>query len=227
MAFTPVQKLSITTGAAMVLLSSVGLVAYLSTTQLVDAQRAASETNTNIALLDRVLEGTVAAEAAVRLHVQAGDADSKGRLDAAQADVEYALDSLRVLSEDHPAQRRNLDSLGPILGGQFRDMRQAVLLRSRIGADSARGLLAASAARSPARLLAEMRNEELRVLGERTRVMADSAKLSRQLIVAGSVFALLLALVALQPLRASVGRRLTERLSQTVTDVTDDQAGGR
>lgn len=46
MAFTPVQKLSITSGAAMVLLSAVGLVSYVSTMQMVDAQEAAAHTKT-------------------------------------------------------------------------------------------------------------------------------------------------------------------------------------
>lgn len=226
MAFTPVQKLSITTGAAMVLLSAVGLVAYLSITQLVDAQQAAATTNRNIARIDRVLERTTAAEAAVRRFVSTGQASAAAAIDSAQGDVEYALDSIRAASEDHPEQRHNLDSLGPIIGAQFREIHQAQLARKKSGGNAGLQALSAGAGRRPAvLLLAQMRNEEVRVLGERSRAMASSAKATRVFVVGGSLFALVLALVALQPLRASVERRLTQRLSQARVTVTDDDEG--
>lgn len=224
MAFTPVQKLSITSGAAMTLLGAVGVVAYLSTSQLVDAQEAARHTNETINRLDRVMVQTMAAENAVRAYVISGDAAAKSIVDSAQNDVESALDSLRIATEDHPDQRQLLDSLGPVVGAQFRDIRRAILLRVKVSRDSATKLLQSPAVtrrQGPARLLAAMRDEEVRVLGERTRSMAERGKLSRTFIIAGSLFAFVLALVALQPLRESVGRRLTERLSRTMTRIDD------
>jgi CHASE3 domain sensor protein len=219
--FTPVQKLSITTGMAMTLLGSVGVVAYLSTSQLVDAQRAAAHTNETINRLDRVLVRTMAAENAVRAYV-AGDATARAEVDVAQSDVESALDSLRTGTEDHPDQRRFLDSLGPMIGGHFKDVRQVILVRTKVSRDSAVALLRAQGKRtSPARLLAEMRDEEVRVLGERSRAMAERGRASRTLIIAGSLFAFVLALVALQPLREKVARRLTEQLSTSFVDSID------
>ena len=176
MAFTPVQKLSITSGAALLLLAAVGVVAYLSTTQLVDAQRAAAATNLNIARLDRVLQRTGAADEAISRYAESGDRAFLSVIDAAQSDLEYALDSLRTATEDHPVQRRNLDSLGTVVGARLREIRQVALVREKVGHDSAAKL--SGAGRSVARptlLLGDMRNEEVRVLGERTRVMADSS----------------------------------------------------
>jgi CHASE3 domain sensor protein len=214
--FTPVQKLSITTGAAMTLLGAVGVVAYLSTSQLVDAQRAAAHTNETIIRLDRVRMRTMAAENALRTYI-AGDATAKAEFDSAQNDVESALDSLRTGTEDHPDQRQLLDSLGPVIGAHFRDARAVMLIRTKVSRDSAAALLRKPTTRtSPAILLSKMRDEEVRVLGERTRTMAQQGNLSRNLIIAGSLFAFVLALVALQPLRESVGRRLTERLSAPI-----------
>lgn len=224
MAFTPVQKLSITSGAAMVLLSAVGLVSYLSTTQMVDAQGAAAVTNLNIARLDRVLERTTAAENAVRDYVEQGDSTTLAAIEAAQSDVEFALDSLRSASEDHPEQRRNVDRLGPIVGTQFRDVRRLVFVRNKFGHDSAAKAMKHDPSRaSPARLLAEMRDEEVRVLGDKSRVMIKSGKASQIFIIVGSLFAFLLALLALQPLRPSVERKLTERLSQVMVAIPDDE----
>lgn len=224
MAFTPVQKLSITSGMAMALLGSSGVVAFLSTTQLMDAQAAAAVTNNNIARLDRVLVRSRDAEGAARRYVETRGAGSLALLDAAQSDVEYALDSIRVASEDHPSQRRYLDSLGPIVGAHFRDLREAALVRRLAGRDSAMKLLVAErAVRGPERLIADMRNEEVRVLGERSRLMANSARTSRVFIIGGSLLAFLLALIALQPLRGSVERRLTQRLSRVSTDIPADE----
>ena len=225
MAFTPVQKLSITSGAAMVLLAAVGLVAYLSITQLVDAQDAAAVTNTNIGRLDRVLARTAAAGEAIHRYAESGSPDALALIDSAQSDVEYALDSLLASSEDHPVQRRNLDSLGPLLGTRFRDYRQAILVRARIGHDTALALLSAGRpGPAAAQLIAQMRDEEVKVLGERARTMAESAKTTRVIIVAGSIFAFILALVALQPLRPSVERGLSARLTKAVPVVTDAES---
>lgn len=226
MGFTPVQKLSITSGAAMSILGAVGVVAYLSTSQLVTAQEAAGHTNETIGRLDRVLASTMAAEASLRAYV-AGDATAKAEVDSAQGVVEGALDSLRSGTEDHPAQRALLDSLGPVVGAHFRDVRRVMFVRTRVGRDSAARLLKNRTARlSPARILAEMRDEEVRVLGERTRAMASTGRTSRMFIVAGSLFAFVLALVALQPLRESVGRRLTRKLTASfATFPEEDQKG--
>ena len=224
MTFTPVQKLSITSGAALLMLSAVGLVSYLSTTQMVDAQRAAAVTNQNIEHIDRVSVRSMTAETAIHSYVENGNAAMLGVIDAAQSDVEYALDSLRAASEDHPAQRANLDKLGPILGAQFIDGRHLMLIRTKSGAEAAAKALRKEPPRtSPSRLLAEMRNEEVRVLGEKSRVMVESGKSTRIFIVVGSIFSLSLAALALQPLRPSVGRRLTQRLSQTMIAIGDDE----
>lgn len=222
MAFTPVQKLSITSGAAMALLSAVGLVAYLSTSQLVDAQRQAAHTNEVVSVIDRVRERALDAEAAVRRHASSGSAEWVTAFDSARADVEDSLDSLRIVTEDHPGQRRLLDSLSGAVGAQFRDLSLVVQARSRRGADSAARAIAALPSRGVGALVTAMRNEEVRVLGERTRVMAQRAGTSRTLVVVGSLFAFILALIALQPLRPSVERSLTARLSRAVSAVPDD-----
>ena len=207
----------------MLMLSAVGLVSFLSTSQMVDAERAAAVTNDNIGHIDRVLVRTMAAENAVRIYVERGDSISATAIDAAQSDVEYALDSLRSATEDSPAQRHNLDSLGPLIGAQLKDVRQLVLIRKKIGHDSAAKALSHGKNRpSPARLLAEMRNEEVRVLGEKSRVMVESGKSTRVFIILGSIFSLVLAALALQPLRPSVGRRLTERLSRSMIAIADE-----
>jgi CHASE3 domain sensor protein len=184
-----------------------------------DAQAAAAVTSRNVARLDRVLGRTLDAAAASRRYVINQDPAALAVIDSAQSDVEYALDSIRATSEDHPVQRRNLDTLGPILGEEFAEVRQVTLVRRLVGRDSAMALLAAPRpAQGPARLIADMRNEEERVLGERSRTMAIRARTTRVFIVGGSIFAFLLALVALRPLGGSMVRQLAQRLTPSATD---------
>lgn len=225
MAFTPVQKLSITSGAALVLLSLVGIVAYVSSTQLVGAERAVAATNVNVSRVDRVLARTLDAENAQRWFLSTGDRQLLPAIDSAKSDVEYALDSLRQATEDNPEQRRNLDSLEPIISARFADIARSVAVRQKAGRDSADKLMRAERAmrsrEGAAPLIQKMRDEEMRILGERTLRMARHGRVSRGLMAGGSVLALLFALIALQPLRPAVAERLAARLSRSVSAVDD------
>ena len=141
MAFSPVQKLSIGTGMSLVVLALVGLVAYSSITQMMGGQRAVAATNANIARLDRVMARTLDGENAEREYIVTGDSLYLEPLDEAQSDVEFALDALRAATEDNPQQRRTLDSLAPMVSDRFLEIRNAVTMRQRFGADSARKAL--------------------------------------------------------------------------------------
>ncbi len=220
MAFTPVQKLSIGTGAALSLVALVGLVSYLSITQMIGGERAVAAANANIARIDRVGARTVDAENAQRGFVSTGDTLYLPAIELAQSDVEFALDSLRTATEDHPSQRQNLDRVSQLVATRFRELRMAVSVRQRSGLDSAAKVLKAERAvrarDGVGPLLNRMRDEELVVLGERTRVMTDRGVAASNFILVGSFLALILAAIALQPLRPSVSRRLTQRLSQVM-----------
>jgi CHASE3 domain sensor protein len=217
MAFTPVQKLSITSGGALTILGLIGLVSYLNTRQMIGTQRAVAATNANIARLDRVLDRTRHAETARREYIIRDEPQFVDSINAAQGDVEYAFDSLRAATEDNPEQRRNLDKLAPLVAARLREIREGVAARRRFGADSALAALRRESALTPhdgaAALFLRMRDEELRVLGERTRVMVVTGRMAANFILGGTLLAFVLALVALQPLRPSIGQRLSQRLS--------------
>ncbi|MFI5311534.1 MAG: CHASE3 domain-containing protein [Gemmatimonadales bacterium] len=227
MAFTPVQKLSIGTGAALGLLALAGLVAYLSISQMIGGEQVVAATNSNLARLDRVVARTVDAENAQRGFISTGDTAYLEPLATAQSDVEFALDSLRPATEDNPEQRRNLDKLAPLVAKRFSEIRSTVTARQRSGLDSATRILKRE---KPVRardgvgsLASQMRVEELRVLGVRTRTMNEKGRAASNFIFAASIFALLLALLALQPLRPSVAQRLAQRLSTQMESVPESQ----
>lgn len=220
MGFTWVQKLSIGTGAALGLLALMGFVSYLSIHQMIGGQQAVAATNVNISRLDAVVGRTADAENAQRAYVSTGDTQYLDALNSAVSDVEDAVQVLHAATEDNPDQRRNLDSLGAVVSRRFKDINTVVATRKRFGADSAaRTLKAQTAARGRSgigQVAAKMREAEFRVLGERTRAMNVTGNNALRVILGGSIFALVLALFALQPLRPSVERRLTQRLSQVL-----------
>jgi CHASE3 domain sensor protein len=221
MQFTWVQKLSIGTGAALGLLALMGFVSYVSLHQMIGGQQAVAATNQNIARLDAVVGRTVDAENAQRGYVSTGDEQYLEPLNAAFSDVEDAIQGLTKATEDDPDQRRNLDKLTPMISKRFKDINAVIALRKRMGMDSAaKSLKAQTAVRGRDGIGAianKMREEELRVLGERTRAMTTTGDTALRVILGGSIFALILAFFALQPLRPSVERRLTQRLSQVLT----------
>ena len=221
MQFTWVQKLSIGTGAALGLLALMGFVSYVSIHQMIGGQQAVAATNQNIARLDAVVGRTVDAENAQRGFVTTGDAQYLEPLNSAFSDVEDAIQGLERATEDNPAQRSNLDKLAPMISKRFKEINAVIATRKRSGLDSAAAALKSqSAVRGRdgiGPMAAKMREAELRVLGERTRAMTTTGDTALSVILGGSIFALILAIFALQPLRPSVERRLTQRLSQVLT----------
>jgi CHASE3 domain sensor protein len=220
MQFTWVQKLSIGTGAALGLLALMGFVSYVSIHQMIGGQQAVAATNSNISRLDVVVARTVDAENAQRGFVTTADEQYLEPLNAAFSDVEDAIQGLMKATEDDPDQRHNLDKLAPMVSKRFKEINAVIAMRKRGGLDSA---VAALKGQSAVRgrdgigpIATKMRDEELRVLGERTRAMTTTGSTALRVILGGSIFAFILALFALQPLRPSVERRLTQRLSQVL-----------
>lgn len=226
MRFTWVQKLSIGTGAALGLLALMGFLSYVSITQMIGGQRAVAATNRDIARLDVVVGRTVDAENAQRGFVSTGDVQYLEPLNAAFSDVEDAIEGLTKATEDDPDQRRNLDNLSAMVSKRFKDINIVIATRKRAGLDSAAARLRAqNAVRGRdgiGPLAAKMHEEELRVLGERTRAMTTTGENALRVIMGGSVFALVLALFALQPLRPSVEHRLARRLSESANNTPPD-----
>ncbi len=220
MQFTWVQKLSIGTGAALGLLALMGFVAYVSIHQMIGGQRAVAGTNENIARLESVISGTLNAENAERGYVTTGDEQYLEPLNSAQGDVEDAVQMLMKTTEDNPDQRRNLDAVAPMVSKRFKEIRAVIAMRKRSGVDSAtamiKGQTTVRGRDGLGPLVTRMRETELRVLGERTRAMTSTGDTALNVILGGSILALILALIALQPLRPSVERRLTQRLSQVL-----------
>lgn len=209
--WTPVQKLSIGAGAALLVLALFGVVAFASVSRASTQQAAVAETNAAIAELDRLMAATAEAERASTEFVMTGEKRAQDAFVDARSQVEDALDELKRHSEDRPRQRAALDSLGPLIG-----QRLSVLSQQQ----GARGVgdMAQSDTMRPVRggvapLVRRLRDEELRILADRTRLQAQHGRTASAVMLLASVVAFGLAAVAFTPIRPATAARLTRRLT--------------
>ncbi|MBI2408388.1 MAG: CHASE3 domain-containing protein [Gemmatimonadetes bacterium] len=216
MQLTPVQKYSISIGAALVVLGGFGAASYFYSSRLVAAERAVERANTNMTAAFRIVVSRQLGERLAKAYVVRPDSVTRGLLQTTQGAVEDALDTLRRGTEDNPRQFARVHALAEGAAQNFETFRSTVLVRDRAGADSARRILAAEvstkAVDSLMNIVEAIREEELRVLGERTRLQAANSASAQRVILVGMVLAFLLAGVALQPVRAQVASRLTSRI---------------
>ena len=217
MIWTPVQKLSVGAGAALLVLSLFGIAAFMSVDRLAKQEAAVADANAAITTIDQLLTANAEAERAGSEFILTGASDALEGFTAARSRIEDALDAIRRRSEDRPRQRTALDSLGPMIGERLSTLNAGITIRQRDGAAKA----AEFDRKNPARvlrggvlpLIQRMREEESRVLGDRTRVQQQHGRTASFVILLASILAFLLAALAFQPLRPTTAARLTRRLT--------------
>lgn len=218
MQLSPLQKMSVSVGAALFVLGLFAAMAYYYASRLAQADRAVERANTTIASALHVVVARQDAERAAKAYVVRADSSARRSMQEAQSRVEEALDAMSHASEDNPVQHRAVLELGRRVAASFDAFRATLLTRDHAGADSARRYLnsdlRALAADSLVRLAAQIRDEELRVLAERTRIQSAHSVSAQRVILMGMVLSFLLAGVALQPMRAEVHARLSQSIAR-------------
>ena len=199
----PVQRFSISAGAALVVLALFGAVAFASVSRLADEQEAVLVTNRAISDLDQVLAASSEAERAGTEFILTGGGDALRAFEAAQRQLEDALDALRLRAEDRPREQSALDTLGPLVGRRFETLNMGIAARRHRGPAAALALARADSGR-PTRggilpLLQRMRDEELVLLAEKTRLVSAKGRTSKAVILGGSLLAFILVAIALSP----------------------------
>ena len=193
-------------GAVLLVLALFGVVAFASVSRLSQQQQAVVETNAGIGSVQDLMVATYEAERAGTDYVRSGAAPSRDAFISARAQIEDALDDLRRRAEDRPRQRIVLDTLGQLIGARLGDLNDAMNMRRRQTQPGAALVVHSDTAREPRGgmlpLVQRMREEELVVLAERTRLMARDGRISRMIVLGGSIVAFLVAAVVLVPVRS-------------------------
>ncbi len=218
MNLAPLQKLSITLSVLLVALGVVVGVSYYYASRRATADLTVERANANLSAAFRVVMARQDGERAAKAYVVRPDSVARAALRNAQSQVEDALDVMSRGTEDNPRQRNLLTLLAGGAAASFETFRSTVLIRDRAGADSARRFLSgepsAAISDSLMRVASLMRDEELRVLAEQTRQQTLFGATAQRLILIGMVFTLLLAGLALQPMRETVSARITSHLAR-------------
>jgi CHASE3 domain sensor protein len=216
MKLTRVQKLSLTVSAALTVVGGFGAGSYYFASRTVLSDRAVERANGNMAAALTLIVARQDGERATKAYVVRPDSATRAAVHAAQMRAEDALDALARGTEDNPRQARAIQALGAGVSQGFDTFRGTLLGRDRAGADSARRILAsdrtAQSADSLMALVALIRDEELRVLAEKTRLQSAHSTQAQRVILAGMLLAFLLAGVAFQPVRAHVATRITSSI---------------
>ena len=214
------------------LLGLSGGVSYYYASRLMAADSAVRQTNENITTAFQIIVSTQDAERATKAYVVRGESSARVSLQQAQSSVEDAIDVMNQVSEDNPRQRLLLERLVPQVAASFSEFRTTLAIRDHAGADSARRYLMRESlpheADSLRKIVGEMRNEELRVLAERTRHRNTTGATALRIILLSTALTFLLAGLALQPMRADVHARLTSSIWRSRVQATadDEQADG-
>jgi signal transduction histidine kinase len=125
-------------GAAIALMA---FLTYRSMVQLVTTSHDVEHTYQVLAAIERGYAGLVAATAAVREHVATGDSDTLGGRDEALSRMHTAVQDLRELTRDNPAQQLTLDELQPLIEARLARLNETLLLHQTGDSAAARAHL--------------------------------------------------------------------------------------
>ena len=218
MHLTSVQKLSLTTGAALIVLGIFGGMSYYFSSRLVASDRAVERANTNMSNAFRLVTERQEAVRLSMAYVVRPNTATRGLLQSAQSQVEDAIDAMARGTEDNPHQVRLMKELATRAAASFETFRATLLVRDRAGPDAARKMLSRALPELDAdtlmAIVTSFRNEELRVLAEQIRLQNAHSETAQRIILFGMMLTFLLAAVALQPMRSGVSTRLMTRITR-------------
>jgi PAS domain S-box-containing protein len=195
------RKVQMGFAIALVLLSAIGVISYLSLDQQRDDAAQFAHTHEVIADLRSLLSTTIEAEIAQHGYVITGD---EGLLELYHDALEYVdgiTDKLRILTTDNAAQQYRLDTLATLMSARFNCLLAVLELRHQ------QGLEAISATRALDKgkklqgdirnILGEMEAEEQALLRQRRVRAQQSNAIAKGSVIGGSLAGFFLVTLAL------------------------------
>jgi signal transduction histidine kinase len=125
--------------------------------------------------------------------------------------VQEDMKSLREMTSDNLVQQRNLDRLEPIVAAKLGELQDRIGLRKRNGLDEAANGVREGSGKSHMdqirAVIAEMKQEEHRLLADRTKEASASSSKAGTVIVIGNILALFFLLLAGAVIFQEMGQR--------------------
>ncbi len=190
------KRLSIGFVAAMAVLLAMTLYSYRSTYLLISTGKWVAHTQEVLRRLNLLQAEIVEAESSARGYVITGDEQYLERYKTANSSAAATEKIVRQLTADNAIQQRRLDVLEPTIVERFEALRELVDLQNKGTADQVaqlvrtRGMLLGSEIH---KRIEEMKEEEMRLLTERSEASETSAQQTLNMLLLGTLlsFALL------------------------------------
>lgn len=183
-------------GLALVVLVVVGAVSYDSITKLIESSAWVDHTHEVLSRLDDV-QGTMKdAWSSARGYLLTGEERFLQPYLGAQEKVQQNLQELRNLTADNPRQQQRLDALKPVVDDDFAVLKQEIDIRKNDGFQPALKVVQTGKAMQDMdeirRIAGEMAQEEKDLLKVRSADENDRARRTEQIIILGSISAIVL-----------------------------------
>lgn len=206
------SKIAGSFGIALAILLLVGGVSYNSTVKLIESADSVRHTHQVITTVQQVLSAMKDAETGQRGYVITGEPRYLEPYQGAREAVRVGVKELRELTVDNPHQQQRLSSLEPLVDNKFAELQETIDLRRTKGFAAAAQVVLTDKGKNTMdnirKLIAEMEDEENRLLSERASAEKDRARQTEWTIVGGTAGSLGLLLIIGVLLTRNIARPL-------------------
>lgn len=197
---------------ALLIFLFIGFLSYRSTRALIHAWDQVTNSHEVIEKLDELLLKMSEAESAVRGYVMAGREFYLGPYEFANRQIDQTITELdQLIAADSPNQGRRIDALKPLIAEKHDLQRQQIRLRQSEGFRSASKIFLTGRGRvlmdEMRTIVTEVKEEERRVLKQRTALAQQDAEKSTITLLIGSVFSFAILAAIFLNLNREIGRR--------------------
>ena len=212
------NKIAAGIAVSLLVLVSIGLLTYHTTTNLVATQNWVAHTYDVMGTLESGLAILTDAETEQRAYLLTGD--DKFLKDARNAEGKVGgwLENMRRLTADNPEEQRRLDQLQPLIQQRLALLNSRIELRQRQGMQAAAEAVALGQGRDLMEQvwakIGEMHDVESRLLKQRQQAAQDSARTNTVIAAASSVLACGVVLLAFFIIQKDL--RLRERTERDI-----------
>ena len=178
-------------GVALLLIVVTGAFSWSSTVNLTDSSRMMDQTHEVLENLEKIVSQLKDAETGQRGFVLTGEPHYLEPYTAGLAGLELTVEEVRKLTSDNPSQQRRLDVIVSLIQLKLEELSQTIDLRRDAGFDSALevvltdvGIHLMDELRA---VIAEMEQEEIRLLEQRAAATAATATKTKIAVVFGII----------------------------------------
>ena len=203
-------KVILAGAVALAFLSWVGVVSYRSVLHADEDQYWVTHTHSVLRKLDNVLTDLMSAEASEKAYALSGDQSELAGYESSAQHLQADLEDVAELTSDNPRQQQALENLRPLIARKLADIEEGLAIRGRQETKAA-----TAAPESLEKLswleitsnLTRMKQEESRLLIQRSQATTIAFSHMKAVIVFGDVLAFLLLAVAAFQIQQEISRR--------------------